>query len=494
MTLRMATVRTVHTSEVPGLAPAGVELGYRARPGGLGTYSHRVETVDGRPVAGLLLGFPVLGEQHARRTADLHRRLAGVSHPRPDGLAAAAVWHGTVDLPGHTGAPAVLAPDPYARNYVSLHDALTSGQLDVEPLRSRFELAHALARAVGDIAGLGAVHGGLDASTMLVRLADRSVRITELESATFETDGGHVPLGVATAAGYLAPELYDGTGEHPEAATGPADRWPLAVGIHELLTGYHPFHFLPDLSPDVVDGYLRARAWPDHHLTGATTFALRYSAALQMLPDDVCDAFRSAFQRGWHEPDARPTPGDWIRTLDRWIGDPAVDDVRVDRDHVVRGETVTVSWRTRFAHRILVNGQDVPHANGSLAVTIDRPGPVTLLAIGPGGIAQARTAPVAVLRVPNMVPVEIRVPLSRQPRAGRPGDDRLLPPQPPATRSGFSVPLPTRPVLPDPAVARLPADAPRVGGAVPPRFRRPDATPPRLHTDGRRHVKERHNP
>jgi len=470
MTTRTATVRTVRTSAGPGLPTAGSVLGYRHRPGSLGTYGYQVDSLDGRPIAGLLLGFPVLGNRHATHTADLHERLTARAHPLPDGLAAAAVWHGTVDLPGRTGAHAVLAPDPYAEGYLTLHAALASGLLGAEPMRTRFELGYALAGAAGDLAGLGAVHGGLDSSTFLVRTADRSVRITEVESATLTPDAGRLPLAVGAAAGYLAPELYDGVGEHPEAATAAADRWSLAVALHEVLTGHHPYHFLPDLSPGVIGSYLRSRTWPEHHLTGSAAFALRYSAVLRALPDEVLDLFARAFQQGWQDGAARPTADAWRHTLGRWIGEPVVDDLRIDRGYVLSGESVLVSWRTRFAHRILLDGRDAGPANGSVAVPIDRPRPVTLHAVGPFGVVEARTARIEVLRVPTLGTVHVRFPLSLQPGAGRPGDRTYRPPVPPSARPAPAIPLHKRPDLPDPVSARLPRDAPRSTGSPPPRF------------------------
>ncbi|WP_433723766.1 hypothetical protein ACQP2Y_01225 [Actinoplanes sp. CA-051413] len=489
MSTRTVNVRTVRTSAGPGLPMVGATLGFRPRPGGVGTYGYQVLSVDGRPVSGLLLGFPVLGDRHAAHTAELCRRLASFAHPLPDGLAAAAVWHGTVDLPGRPGTHAVLAPDPYAEGYLPLHEALTSGLLAAEPMRTRFELAYALAAAAGDLAGLGAVHGGLDASTLLLHVADRRVRITEVESATMASDAGHLPLAVGAAAGYLAPELYDGVGEHPEAATAAADRWSLAVALHEVLTGHHPYHFLPDLSPGVIGGYLRNRTWPEHHLAGSAAFAHRYAAALRLLPAEVHDLFARTFQQGWQDGTARPAAGVWVHTLSRWIGDPVIDELRVDRGYVLSGESVTVSWRTRFAHRILLDGRDAGPANGSVAVPIDRPRPVVLHAVGPFGVAEARTVRIEVLRVPQLGAVRVRFPLSLRSGAGEPGDATFRAPVPPPARPPSAIPLAERPALPDPVAARLPAAAPRFAGSAPPRF--PSFRRPR-NTD--RFRIERHNP
>jgi hypothetical protein len=463
MSPRTATVRTVRTSADPALPGVGSVLGYRPRPGGLGTYGYQVESINGRPVGGLLLGFPVLGDRHATATADLCERLTGVAHPRPAGLAAAAVWHGTVDLPGRLGVHLALAPDPYAEGYLTLHEALTSGLLAAEPMRNRFDLAYALA-------GLGAVHGGLDSSTLLVRPADRSVRITEVESATLKSQSGHLPLAVGAAAGYLAPELYDGVGEHPEAAAAGADHWSLAVALHEVLTGHHPYHFLPDLSPGVIAGYLGSRTWPEHHLAGSAAFAQHYSAALRLLPDEVFALFGRTFQRGWQDQAARPAAEEWQRTLGRWLDEPVIDALRVDRGYVLTGESVVVSWRTRFAHRVLLDGRDVGPAHGSVAVPIDRPRPVTLHAVGPFGVAEARTVRIEVLRVPKLGAVRVRLPLASQPGAGLPGDATFSPPVPSPARAAAAVPLPQRPKLPDPAAARLPGSTPRFTGSASPHF------------------------
>jgi hypothetical protein len=235
------------------------------------------------------------------------------------------------------------------------------------------------------------------------------------------------------------------------------------VALHEVLTGYHPYHFLPDLSPGVVGGYLTARRWPD-------PCALRYSTTMQALPAEIRDAFARTFQDGWRDPGARPSAADWLGLLGRWIGDPVVDELRVDRGYVMLGiaGTVTVSWRTRFADRVLIDGCVAGPATGSARVTIDRPRPITLYAVGPFGTAEARTERIEVLRVPRFGTFEPRVPMTLRPGAGQAGDARLQLPAPPADRCPPPVPLPARPSPPDPALVRLPATAPRFGRAAAP--------------------------
>jgi hypothetical protein len=462
MSGRTVTVHRV-TSTAPGavgLPAVGDALGYRRRPGAGGTCSHRVDTVNGAPASGLLIGFPVSGDLHARRTAELHTRLATTARPVPAGLAGAVLWHGTVRHVDGTLVHAAVGPDPYASGHLSLHDVLRDGVLDGGPLRARFELAYGLACAVDDLAAVGAVHGGLDSGTLLVRPADRAVRILEVESAAFNVARGHIPLAAGPAAGYLAPELYDDLGEHPESATPSTDRWSLAVALHEVLTGHHPYHFLSDLGPDVVGRYLAGRTWPAHDLDGTAAFATRYAAAFSALPAEVRAAFGRAFSDGWRDPQARPSAADWTSALVRWIGDPVIDELSVDRPFVVLGDSVTLTWRTRFADQVVIDGRPPGPPNGQLTLPLDRPRSFVLRAVGPCGTVEAQTARIDVVRVPQLRLADIRVPVGLHRGAGRPGDGVVRRPDPGFALRPPAIGVPARPRPPDPAVVRVTADAP----------------------------------
>ncbi|MBB2944293.1 hypothetical protein FB565_004022 [Actinoplanes lutulentus] len=447
-----ARVRAVHTSSGRNLPGPGALLGFRFRPGGLGTYQHVLETVDGQVAPPLIIGFPVRGGRAGEHLRTLHRALA--NHP---GLfPAAALWHGIVDLGDGSSCHALLAPDPAADGYLTLHETL----LDGEPARTRFELAYSLAGAVRDLETVGAVHGGLDSATLLVRMAGRQVRIAEVESATLVREDA--PLAVGAATGYLAPELYDDLGEHAEPATGAADRWSLAVAAHVLLTGFHPYHFLPDLSPATIAAYVASQTWPRHQRAALPGLTFEHASAMQTLPDAVLNLFVRSFQDGWQDPGARPSATEWHTTLGAWIGDPVIDELLADRDCVLAGESVTVSWRTRFAHRVLVDGVAADPV-GSIEVSVDRPRRVVVRAIGPCGTVEAVTSRIEVVRIPPLRLARIRVPLVLDPGNAQDGDDQLLTPVPPPMR--FTAPPampnrqppPPRPVVPSPPRPSAPA-------------------------------------
>ncbi|WP_229072850.1 hypothetical protein [Actinoplanes sp. DH11] len=446
--IRRAWVREVHTSLGTGLPGPGAAIGYRFRPGGLGAYQHRLETVDGAAAPALLIGFPVRGGRAGEHLRALHEVLKA----RPGLFPAAAVWHGVLRLPDGRTCHALLAPDPAAEGYRPLHGA----PLGDEPPHARFALARALAAAVRDLAAVGAVHGGLDSATLLARTADHSVRIAEVEFASLRRDD--TPLAVGAAAGYLAPELYDDLGEHPEPATEAADRWSLAVAAHVVLTGFHPYHFLLDLSLATIGGYAASQTWPQHRLAASAPFAVEYAAALASLPDAVLELFARCFQHGWRDPDARPSAATWLATLTAWTGHPVVTALHADRSCVLAGDTVTVSWHTRFAHRVLVDGV-AGGPDGSRAVTVDRPRRIVVRAIGPSGTVEAATPRVEVVRVPPLRLRQVRPPFvlaaHDTPAADRPAPvplRHLDPPGPPDRRPlpppRPSVPAPPRPVVP----------------------------------------------
>src|SRR5699024_2771448 len=100
-------------------------------------------------------------------------------------------------------------------------------------------------------------------------------------------------LTVGPPTGHLAPELYDSEGIHAEAASEFTDPWSLAVALHRILIGAHPFHMLSDLAPARVDDLLAGDGWPARG---------EHETDVAALPPDVADLMARVFRDGWAHP------------------------------------------------------------------------------------------------------------------------------------------------------------------------------------------------
>ncbi|WP_406074708.1 hypothetical protein [Micromonospora sp. NBC_01638] len=407
-TTRVEAVRRISGSarlaEMVGLSrlpAAGDVIGYGpAGDDALGR-QHRVTEVGGHPVRARLTWADA--EPAGPDLNLLHARLEQLADPHPGAFAAVPAWHGVVrDATGRERV-AFLGGDPCVDQPSSLRQLLTvepSGFL-ARPLWERLRLATAVAEAVAALGEVPLVHGGISTATVLAD-ADRSTAVlTGVAGGAVGRSGAH---RVPAFDGHLAPELYDGWGVHPEVADASTDHWSLAVVIHHVLFGTHPYCHLPDLAPTTLRSAMSgAAAFPPAD-PAYRAYRNWWRAEFAALPTRVADLFRQVLSHGWADRRARPSAADWATELGRWGGPPRVDQLEIDSGYVLAGQPVTVSWRTRYADTVLlaVPGHDVltDDASGSLRLTPTVTGPVRLRAVGPFGSVETQSAPVAVLAVP----------------------------------------------------------------------------------------------
>src|SRR5262249_55143005 len=153
-----------------------------------------------------------------------------------------------------------------------------------------------------------------------------------LECGVFGAPYHQLVLDVGPPRGQLTPELYDGDGIHAEYAHARTDAWALAVALHRILFGCHPYHYVPDLRPGTVAHALAQHPWPEPGTTA------ELDAVYRALPTPVVGLFHRVFQRGWADPGIRPTAQEWSTVFGLWTGPPEFNALTVDKRVVVAGE------------------------------------------------------------------------------------------------------------------------------------------------------------
>jgi hypothetical protein len=379
----LTVVRTI--SEIPGLS-AGlpgpdelIEVGDACGANVFGIV-HRVRE---RPLLLTRIARDVQIDHRLRRLQDLHALLT----TRPVDGVHTFFWHGTV-LDGTNGRlEHVLLETDLPRRAAALADVSISRL----PVMTRLRLASSLVATVVDVVGRPATIGRLDASSVRLDLVAGRAIVTSLESGAFGPPHRQLVLDFGAPSGHLAPELYDGEGVHAEYAGARTDAWALAVTLHRLIFGCHPYAFVRDLRPDSVERELAANGWP-----GSATPA-GFDAVYNALPAALLALFHRVFELGWADPGARPTAQQWSGVLEQCTRVPEFVALSVDRRVVGAGEPVTVTWTTRYANHVTTAaGLRLP-PSGTMALVPTASGPIRLSASGLLGATSAATQVVLVL-------------------------------------------------------------------------------------------------
>ncbi|MFG2047380.1 hypothetical protein ACGFIW_08135 [Micromonospora sp. NPDC048935] len=453
------------------LVPAGLHrlptpgdvLGYDPTDGDAG--AARVFELSGEPTRAARLTWV---RQGRHGLTELHARLDQMPDPHPGAFGAVPAWQGAVrDATGRVRI-ALLGVDPYIDHPCSLHDLLGTepSRYLARPIWERLRLAADVAAAVAALGAVPLVHGGISTTTVLVdQERSTAVLIGVGEGSVGQSGTTRVPV----LDGHLAPESYDGCGVHPEMADSSTDSWALAVVLYHVLFGTHPYCHLPDLAPTTLRA---ARSRPLGPPPDPAYRAYRdwWRSEFAALPPVVADLFRQVLGAGWADRQARPTAAHWAAELGRWGGPPEIDLFEVDRSSVVAGEPVTLTWRTRYAERVLVAAQGhgvvTGDTTGSIQLVPTRSGPARLWVTGSLGSVTATSTAVTVLAVPPwraavpLPPVrQVAAPLAAVARPdlrpARPTSRPGTPPDVPRFRIGRALgcPMPpslTTPFVPDP--------------------------------------------
>lgn len=165
-------------------------------------------------------------------------------------------------------------------------------------------IAAHLAFAVGCLHEQGVVIGDLAPENVLI---DPQARVTLIDCDSMQIGGYLCPVG---SEGHTAPEWVGRRFDSgPRAET--ADRFALAVLIHQLLAGAHPWtgEWMGGGDPPPRDQLIRAGDWPFR--AGARLRPVPGMVTPQMLGPTLEALFRRAFIAGITDPEARPSAAEW---------------------------------------------------------------------------------------------------------------------------------------------------------------------------------------
>jgi hypothetical protein len=460
--------RPPHPGQVLRCGPPGPADRYGTR--------YRVRYLDDEPLDGV--GLIWARDPSFRPDASIlrrfHRAWDAQAAAGPPGLTVAPLWHGTVRTSDGAEAAVVLSGGPATTDLIPLRHVLDTNLLGHlrHPLVDRLRLAGAVARSAAELAELPLVHGAIGAETVLVDPTEGKAAIAGSECGAVGRPGAEIPIQPARPDGYPAPELYDSWGVRPELATLESDRWSLAVVLHHVIFGTHPYIGAPDLSRARVGAALGGGRWP---LPVHGVYGDWYARQVAALPPALLGLLRQTFVEGWDTPARRPTAHQWRDEIERWSAPPSIDLLQVDAEWVVLGGPLTVRWATSYTSQVEIigPGTDAPMpvaTAGSMTIHPPVSGPIRLRATGPLGVAESQTAKVLVLNLPRFSAADLPTPYVRGPTLGISLAPILSLPRPERSERGLERPGPVTPNFPRPTPRyAAPVRTPRVGRLLRPR-------------------------
>lgn len=434
----MGRLRDIHSiSTVPfgpntPFAGAG-EIDFEEQPinqGGFGAV-YRILTVDGRSVHGALVKVMFDREhgEHAYETLhQLHSKLRGRFHETL-----------TTEHPELLGMPFMLfrATNEEDEPVVAMalcdlralgFDDMGSDTWDsaayfrtTGPLE-KLHLAYQFARTVDLLHDIGFLHADLKDKSIFLNTRQPQLALIDFDSGFHpDTQGSASTLGAlsqwasAKLRGWIKGKQSPGQLSIDDRQD--EERWALASGVFELISGVAPFFFLRDADDASIAQYLKEHKWPELDPNSALVHPanLSYHQALILLLQELEEsggkelvaAFKRTFNRGYYKPAARPKPAEWKALLgslcQEHIGEPVISTFQGDRSSIhIKGEVVTLSWTAHQHRTLLLDGRPLAFGASSMELAPSDTATFKLQAISDFGKAEA-TFKVEAIKVPPTI-------------------------------------------------------------------------------------------
>lgn len=369
--------------------------------GGFGV-AYRALRIDGRPgppqVIKLLTGDPAVARRGFDTIKELQQRLSAANRTLLGRFNRdlTSVYPALLGVPqlsfeGHLDGRAVLG---YAAHDLTrlgfeelgsiLDDDAKTRAFQALPLSSKMRMAAQLVTAFDFLSSeIRFIHADMKAEALFVDVKGLRCAVIDFDSGALARDASDAPSTFGTRQDWLAPEIVrqldmSGNTNRIVQVNLLSDVWSINIAIHYLLFGFHPLFFMTEISDRSVAAYFRRFQWPDAD-PGFPFFRREYAAVhaqyvamlRQRFPLDVLQRFAFTINKGFLDPTARTTYGQW-KTVLRSVNQPAIRHFTADRVFVDDTRPVHLSWDVTGAARVDLRGiGDVTHRT-SIDVVVRR--------------------------------------------------------------------------------------------------------------------------
>ena len=210
-----------------------------------------------------------------------------------------------------------------------VEDEETTNKYDSISLNNRYAKAYHMMRAFTLLNEIRYIHADFKSDNFFVSLKDdgkcalidfdSGAIINELEDETFTVG--------TPSQDMLAPEIRRQLNESGHAMVNLlTDTWSVAVACHYLLTLYHPFTFLNEISDNSISKYNERFVWPEiedgfpyYDAEENQEIADYLKDFCDMLPTGIQECFRHTFTKGYFNPHYRTSYDQWCIKLKPYL-------------------------------------------------------------------------------------------------------------------------------------------------------------------------------
>ena len=233
-------------------------------------------------------------------TPAMRRRTAALAERRLD--RASPVLHAPIDMVDGPLGFGHVSPFAGGTPFEAYLGAPTSGFVD------HLVCAAAIAAGLAAMERQGLAHGDLHWQNLRLDKQEGTLHAALIDFDNYVAPGLPLPPSIGQIR-YYAPEIR--RDPRPNRVTPEADRYALAVLLHELLLARHPAAAVINDDPERCDQMMKAGGWPDDPAGSP------HPRSDEGMPVDCLDTrLQNLFRRALSPlPDSRPTAAEWFAAL-----------------------------------------------------------------------------------------------------------------------------------------------------------------------------------
>lgn len=224
------------------------------------------------------------------------------------------------------------------------------------------------------------IHADLKPGALFINLNSAEIAVIDYDSGVITENVNDEPLTWGAANDWVAPEIWE---QQSTIQSGDkikvdiySDRWSVAIGVHYLMTTFHPLFYLTELSPRIAKQYFtQQNQWPFVNKTAPyfqkanEAIYDQYLPWVNSLPKVVKDKLSHTINFGYKNPVARTSYSDWKIALQAIQEPPKIKVFKSDKSAVIKSMDVELTWVIENAHTITIdNGIGQVPNSGSLKI------------------------------------------------------------------------------------------------------------------------------
>lgn len=276
-----------------------------------------------------------------------------------------------------------------------LQDVYLLGQYQSFPIERKMLIAFQLVSAFKVLEEFHFIHADLKPGALFINLNATEIALIDYDSGVITENANDEPLTWGAANDWVAPEIWE---QQSTIQSGDkikvdiySDRWSVAIGVHYLMTTFHPLFYLTELSPRIAKQYFTPpNQWP--FVNKNAPYFQKANEAIydqylpwvnSVIPKVIKEKLSHTINFGYKNPVARTSYSEWKIALQAIQEPPKIKFFRSDKSAVINGMEVELTWEIENAHTITIdNGIGQVPNSGSLKIKPQSDSRYKITAIG----------------------------------------------------------------------------------------------------------------